>query len=72
MTAGSSKNNSDVIHVWNGTGYDEYFLYAYAGPGFDQTAWVNSSYVEVDFDLTFGKVYWFIAQNLTTITVTKP
>ncbi len=73
MTAGTSTNNADSIWVWNNSGYDKYFLYAFGGPGLDETVWVNAATSqETNFELTIGKGYWFNAINQTTVTFTKP
>jgi hypothetical protein len=72
-TAGSSTANSDSVLVYTGSGYNTYFLYAYAGPSYDQIAWVNTSFVEVDVDMPIGKGVWYRAQPATTgISADKP
>jgi hypothetical protein len=71
-TAGSSIANSDVVTVWNGSGYDGYFLYAFAGPGFNETAWVDGSYVETDVSLPIGGGVWYKAFTAATISADKP
>jgi len=39
FTAGSSAGDSDVVTVWNGSGYDGYFLCNWTGPSYDEIAW---------------------------------
>jgi hypothetical protein len=72
-TAGTAAIDSDSVLVYTGSGYDTYFLYAYAGPGFNEIAWVNLSYVEVDVDMPIGKGVWYNAMATTTgISAAKP
>ena len=73
-TAGMAPNDSDVVTVWTGSGYDTYFLSAFAPPSWSETAWVNiSGTAQVDVDLPIGKGVWYNAQAATTgISADKP
>jgi hypothetical protein len=72
-TSGTTTGDADSVLVYTGSGYDTYFLYAFAGPGFNEIAWVNTSYVEVDVDMSIGKGVWYNAMAATTgISADKP
>jgi hypothetical protein len=71
-TAGSGTTDSDIVYVWNGSGYVGYFLYAYAGSSYNEIAWVDFSSVEVDVDMPIGKGAWYNAQAAFTLSATKP
>jgi hypothetical protein len=71
-TAGASVADSDVVYVWNGSSYDTYFLYAYAGPSFNETNWVDMAYKEFDINLESGQGFWYRAVKAFTLSASKP
>ena len=72
--AGTSSASSDGIWVWNGAGYDRYFLSSFDPATYDpKVCWVSvDSGEEVDFDLPLGKGVWYNAYEATTISFAKP